>query len=120
MPAETICSDPNRTLIPHMVVDAVVEQPRGAHPSYVQGYYDRDNQFYLAWDKISRSHAAVEAWLADWVYGVTGWEGYLEQAGGSRAGYLGTAGCGERAVGAGQLRPLRHARIAWLSIRHRR
>lgn len=74
---DIIRSDPNRTLIPHIVVDAVVHQPYGAHPSYVQGYYDRDNQRYIAWEKISRDQAAVETWLAAWVYGVDSWEGYL-------------------------------------------
>ena len=44
--------DPNRTLIPGIIVDAVVQEPFGAHPSYVQGYYDRDNMLYLEWDKI--------------------------------------------------------------------
>ena len=72
-----IRSDPNRTLIPHMIVDAVVHQPRGAHPSYVQGYYDRDNRFYLAWDKISRDAELVTAWLDEWVHGVADWDGYL-------------------------------------------
>ncbi|MGD2254065.1 MAG: CoA-transferase, partial [Anaerolineales bacterium] len=38
-----IRGDSNRTLIPGMIVDAVVHEPYGAHPSYVQGYYDRDN-----------------------------------------------------------------------------
>lgn len=65
-----IRSDPNRTLIPGLVVDAVVCEPFGAHPSYVQGYYDRDNAFYLGWDELSREQAAVEAWLQEWVYGV--------------------------------------------------
>lgn len=74
---DIIRSDPNRTLIPHIVVDAVVHQSYGAHPSYVQGYYDRDNQRYIAWEKISRDQAAVEAWLLAWVYGVDSWEGYL-------------------------------------------
>jgi len=46
---EVIRSDPNRTLIPGLVVDAVVVEPFGAHPSYVQGRYDRDNAFYLEW-----------------------------------------------------------------------
>src|SRR5205807_8657085 len=45
-----IRSDPNRTLIPGMIVDAVVLEPWGAHPSYAQGYYDRDNDFYVAWE----------------------------------------------------------------------
>lgn len=72
-----IRSDPNRTLIPHMIVDAIVHQPHGAHPSYVQGYYDRDNSFYLAWDQISRDQDQTEAWLDEWVYGVADWDEYL-------------------------------------------
>ncbi len=74
---DVIRSDPNRTLIPHIVVDSVVHQPYGAHPSYVQGYYDRDNKRYLAWEKISRDQVAAEAWLEDWIFGVDNWEGYL-------------------------------------------
>lgn len=69
--------DPNRTLIPHLVVDAVVHQPRGAYPSYVQGYYDRDNQFYLEWDRISREEKGTADWLAEWVYGLPDWESFL-------------------------------------------
>jgi glutaconate CoA-transferase subunit A len=65
-----IRSDPNRTVIPGLVVDAVVHEPYGAHPSYVQGYYDRDNEFYLEWDRVSRDEAATQLWLAEWVYGV--------------------------------------------------
>src|SRR5512139_3254013 len=45
--AEVIRSDPNRTLIPGFIVDAVCHLPYCAHPSYTQGYYDRDNAFYL-------------------------------------------------------------------------
>ncbi|MCP4428143.1 MAG: CoA transferase subunit A [Chloroflexi bacterium] len=76
--------DPNRTLIPGIKVDAVVEEPYGAHPSYVQGYYDRDNTLYLAWDKISRDQAATEAWLDEWVYGVADRAEYLEKLGKGR------------------------------------
>ena len=74
-----IRSDPNRTVIPHLVVDAVVHQPHGAHPSYVQGYYDRDNRLYLEWATISSDESAARAWLDEWVHGVDDWEGYLEQ-----------------------------------------
>jgi glutaconate CoA-transferase subunit A len=76
---DVIRADPNRTLIPHMIVDAVVHQPKGAHPSYVQGYYDRDNKAYLAWDQLSRTQEGVEAWLDEWVYGVEDWEAYLSK-----------------------------------------
>lgn len=77
----TIRSDPNRTLLPALVVDAVVHEPFGAHPSYVQGYYDRDNDFYLEWDRISRDRAATQAWLEEWVYGVEDRAGYLAKRG---------------------------------------
>jgi len=74
-----IRSDPNLTIIPQLIVDAVVLQPYGAHPSYVQGYYDRDNQFYLEWDRISRNHDDVKEWLDEWVYGTEDWENYLRK-----------------------------------------
>lgn len=76
-----IRSDPNRTLIPGLVVDAVVLAPFGAHPSYVQGYYDRDNTFYLEWDALSRDRAQTEAWLDEWVYGVADHAAYVEKLG---------------------------------------
>ena len=65
-----IRSDPNRTLIPGFVVSAVCPVPFAAHPSYTQGYYDRDNKFYLEWDKISETRENVTAWLDEWVYGL--------------------------------------------------
>ncbi len=68
--ASVIRSDPNRTLIPDFVVSAVCEVPHCAHPSYTQGYYDRDNAFYLEWDKISETPDKAAAWLQAWVYGV--------------------------------------------------
>ena len=41
--------------------------PGGAHPSYAQGYYDRDNDYYRAWDAISRDREAFTAWLDEHV-----------------------------------------------------
>jgi glutaconate CoA-transferase subunit A len=76
-----IRADPNRTLIPGLVVDAVVHEPLGAHPSYVQGYYDRDNEAYLEWDRVSQDQAATEAWLQEWVYGVADRQAYLARLG---------------------------------------
>jgi glutaconate CoA-transferase subunit A len=76
-----IRADPNRTLIPSLVVDAVVHVPYGAHPSYVQGYYDRDNVYYLMWDELSRDPERVEAWLDEWVYGLPDHAAYLRKLG---------------------------------------
>jgi glutaconate CoA-transferase subunit A len=76
-----IRSDPNRTLIPALVVDAVCRVPHAAHPSYTQGYYDRDNQFYLAWDEISQDAGRVKAYLDEWVYGVRDRDEYWQKLG---------------------------------------
>jgi glutaconate CoA-transferase, subunit A len=78
---DVIRSDPNRTVIPGFIVDAVCEVPFCAHPSYTQGYYDRDNVFYLAWDKISESKEAVQQYLDEWVYGVKDRAEYVETLG---------------------------------------
>jgi len=82
--AEIVRADPNRTLIPGIKVDAVVVCPRGAHPSYAQGYYDRDNRFYLEWDRISRDPAALDAWLDEWVHGTRDHGEYVEKLGAER------------------------------------
>lgn len=78
---EVIRSDPNRTLIPGFIVSAVCHVPYACHPSYAQGYYDRDNAFYLEWDKISESPQAVQEWLEEWVYGVRDRQEYWEKLG---------------------------------------
>lgn len=78
---DVIRRDPNRTLIPGLIVDAVVHEPYGAHPSYVQGYYDRDNEFYLKWDEWSRDRETTEAWLEEWVYGLPDRAAYLDKLG---------------------------------------
>jgi glutaconate CoA-transferase subunit A len=78
---DVIRADPNRTLIPGLIVDAVVEEPYGAHPSFAQGYYDRDNDFYVAWEGIGRSEEGLKAYLDEWVYGVEGRAQYMEKLG---------------------------------------
>ena len=83
-----IRADPNRTIIPGLIVDAVVVEPWGAHPSYVQGAYDRDNRFYLDWDPITRDEDAVQAWLREWVYDLDGRAAYLEKLGAERIAAL--------------------------------
>ena len=83
-----IRSDPNRTLIPGLIVDAVVQVPYGAHPSYVQGYYDRDNAFYLQWDELSRDPERVGAWLDEWVYGLADHAAYMCKLGAETVGRI--------------------------------
>jgi glutaconate CoA-transferase subunit A len=74
-------ADPNRTVIPGLIVDAVVVEPYGAHPSYAQGHYDRDNAFYLEWDALSRDAASLDGWLDEFVHGVSGRAEYMDKLG---------------------------------------
>lgn len=88
VPEAVVRADPNRTLVPGTIVDAVVEAPGACHPSFAQGYYDRDNRFYLDWDAISRDPARLEEWLQEWVYGLSGHAEYRARLGAERWGAL--------------------------------
>jgi len=81
-----IRSDPNRTLIPGLIVNAVVHEPFGCHPSYAQGYYDRDNDFYLRWREISKDVVQFTAYLDEWIYGMRDRAEYVLRLGPSLAG----------------------------------
>jgi glutaconate CoA-transferase, subunit A len=76
---EVIASDPNRTVIPGFLVNAVVECPYGAHPSPVQGYYNRDNAFFREYHEETKTKEASNAWLDSWVYNVSDRARYLDQ-----------------------------------------
>jgi glutaconate CoA-transferase subunit A len=56
---------PGQVVLPAWVVGYVSHVPGGAHPSYAQGYSERDNAYYQAWDAISRDREAFETWVAD-------------------------------------------------------
>jgi glutaconate CoA-transferase subunit A len=60
---------PGAVVLPGWVLDAVAVAPRGAHPSYAHGYYDRDNDFYVRWDEISRDRDSFTAWMERHVLG---------------------------------------------------
>ena len=64
---------PNACVLPHWVVSAVCAVPNGAYPSYAQGYYERDNRFYLAWDEISRDRDRFLAWMKRHVLETKDW-----------------------------------------------
>lgn len=79
--SDVIRSDPNRTVIPGLIVDAVCAAPHCAHPSYAQGYYDRDNEFYVEWDRISADPSRAEGWLQEWVFDLPDREAYWQKLG---------------------------------------
>jgi glutaconate CoA-transferase subunit A len=58
---------PGAIVIPAWAIDAVALAPGGAHPSYAHGYYERDNDFYVAWDAISRDRNRFRDWMREHV-----------------------------------------------------
>jgi len=65
---DVLDSRPGAVVLPSWVVSYVAPVPGGAHPSYALGYSVRDNDFYVAWDAISRERARFASWLDDHVY----------------------------------------------------
>ena len=86
---EVIASDPNRTVIPGFLVNAVVECPYGAHPSPVQGYYKRDDAFFRQYHEQTKTKSDSDAWLQHWVTNVTDRKAYVNQLGACRIEELG-------------------------------
>jgi glutaconate CoA-transferase subunit A len=86
---EVIASDPNRTVIPGFLVNAIVESPYGAHPSPVQGYYKRDDAFFRQYHEQTKTGSDNAAWLDRWVYGVSDRAAYTNQLGACRVEALG-------------------------------
>ena len=53
----------NAVILPSWTVGAIAHVPGGAYPSYAQGYYARDNAYYIAWDPIARDRDVFLAWM---------------------------------------------------------
>jgi glutaconate CoA-transferase, subunit A len=60
---------PNSVVLPSWTIDAVAIAPRGAAPSYVHGYYARDNAFYQEWDSVSRDRERFRSWMEERIIG---------------------------------------------------
>ena len=86
---EVIVSDPNRVLAPSFKVRAVVHEPWGAHPSPVQGYYDRDHRYYREYHERTRTLAGFQQWLDEWVLQVPTRAAYVAKLGEERLHALG-------------------------------
>ena len=78
---KVIRRDPNRTLIPGFLVSAVIPEPWGAHPSPMQGYYNRDHEKYMTYHRESREREEYLKWLEQWVLGIRDREEYLKLLG---------------------------------------
>lgn len=84
VPHHIIVSDPNRVLAPSFKVCAVVREPGGAHPSPVQGYYNRDHEYYHEYHRATRTVEGNAEWLGKWVVDVKDRAGYFQKLGEER------------------------------------
>jgi len=81
VPDDVIRSDPNRTMIPGFLVTAVVEEPGGALPSSVQGYWRRDFETFLSYHTLSKTADGYQLWLKEWVLDLPDRPAYLRHTG---------------------------------------
>lgn len=79
-----ITSDPNRVPGPFFKVRAVVHEPGGAHPAPVQGYYNRDHEFYHTYHMATRTLTGCQAWLGEWIFEMPDRVAYLKKLGEQR------------------------------------
>ncbi|MHB1420396.1 MAG: CoA transferase subunit A [Bacillota bacterium] len=79
IPPERTRSNPHLTVLPGFIVDAVSTVPYGAYPSYVQGRYDRDDQFYVNWSQCSRDFAWIESFVENKLKAFDSWNQLLSQ-----------------------------------------
>ena len=78
---------PFQVVLPWVAVDAIAVVPKGAHPSYADGYYDRDNAFYEAWGPVSRDREEFRRWMERHVLATGDFGEYLRSVGeGGRIG----------------------------------
>lgn len=85
---EQIRRDPNRVVVPSLVVAAVCEARWGAHPSPVQGYYRRDHEAYAEYHRVTKTPDGYDRWRADWVEGAADLPAYVRKLGNERVAAL--------------------------------
>ena len=85
---EQIRRDPNRVVVPSLVVAAVCEARWGAHPSPVQGYYRRDHEAYAEYHRVTKTREGYDRWRAEWVEGAPDLDAYIRKLGNERVAAL--------------------------------
>jgi acyl CoA:acetate/3-ketoacid CoA transferase alpha subunit len=86
VPTEEIRKNPDRTIIPYFLVDAVVHAPYGSYPGEMAYMYGRDEPAIKEWVDMSKTAEGAQAYLDKYVYGVENHDEYLELIGKERLG----------------------------------
>ena len=78
---DVIRSQPDRTIIPYYLVDAIVEAPFGSHPGEMSGVYERDEKYIKSYVKDSKDIELTNKYLDEWIYNVKDHNEYLKKVG---------------------------------------
>jgi len=81
---EVFRRQPDRTIIPYYLVDAVVEAPFGSHPGEMCYEYRRDEEQIKAWVHASKDQDTTQAYLDKYIYGIENHQQYLDLIGHER------------------------------------
>ena len=84
IPTEEIRQQPDRTIIPYYLVDAVVEAPFGSHPGEMAYCYERDEEQIKEWVESSKTPESTHAYLEKYVFAVRDHAAYRSLIGGPR------------------------------------
>lgn len=84
VPEEVIRREPTANLIPHYLVDAIVEQPWGAHPTGCFGFYEVDGAFIRDFYNKTKTQEGYDAWAEEWILKVGDFNEYLYKLGFNR------------------------------------
>lgn len=76
-----IRAEPEKTIIPYYLTDAVVEAPFGSHPGEMAGKYERDEEHIRQYYQDSKDPNRAQAYLEKWIYSVADHQAYLEKVG---------------------------------------
>ena len=85
---EQIRRDPNRVVVPGLVVAAVCEARWGAHPSPAQGFYRRDHEAYADYHRVTKTREGYERWSEEWIAGAPDLDAYVRRLGNERVAAL--------------------------------
>lgn len=83
VPTDVLRRNPDRTVLPGFIVDAVVEVPYGAHPTSFNPNYGYDTAMHLEWVAAARDPETAERFLDTYVRGPADHAAYLDRAGGA-------------------------------------
>jgi hypothetical protein len=88
IPTDTIRENPEKTIIPYYLVDAVVEAPFGSHPGEMCYVYERDEDQIKEWIEASKSEETTKTYLEKYIYAVKSHAEYCQLVGEDRLAQL--------------------------------